>query len=639
MLVLGLTLLAAVPRLDGLDRLGFYGDEETTALPARALAESGEARMPSGMPYTRALPATWLNALSANAFGVEREFSYRLPTAIFGTLTVPLLFLLARGLFGTGVALIAALMLALSEWHILTSREARMYAPFLFFYLATALMLLRWIRDGDPRRLFGACAAYLAAASLHIAAAMIALFPLLALAWPAWRRPAPAHLIALAAAAAGIAWIYDRIVVATAFKSLKTANPTDETGESAAPSAATTAAELPIEILLMGGLGACLGIWLMRRMRRSDEDSRERLRMLGQYSAAALAGGLTAAGQLHGAAIAWIAVLLLVPRPPLRAIAAPAAALALAAAVHALHAFFTLGVTDGARALLMFPFPYAWWLGEALGGVFALFLLGTILLVLTPAAAHTVPLRISALAVWIPVFAMGIAEPWGGIRYLIQVYPFLLIVAAYALLRAGEAVVRYIPRLRTRPENAALAIAVVISISGVLGSHGLVQGLAIAGDGYGPARNTHALGFPVYPDHKGAGEYVRMHRLDGDLVVAEDPLQQYWYAGPVDYWLRDPESHRHFMFFAPDGKWRDIYVASAALETGFAEALASASRPLWIITSGETYHRREQYLSEEQRRWLEEIERTHHPRYRGRDGATAVYCLNCAGGAQLPERQ
>ena len=130
-ITVALTFVATIPRLYDLGSLGFYGDEETTALPARALALGHDVKMPSGMPYNRALPLTWLNAQSAKIFGLNQEVSYRIPSAFFGILTIPLLFLFARSFVGVNVALIAALLLALSEWHIATSREARMYSSIL----------------------------------------------------------------------------------------------------------------------------------------------------------------------------------------------------------------------------------------------------------------------------------------------------------------------------------------------------------------------------------------------------------------------------------------------------------------------------------------------------------------------------
>src|SRR5207247_11442803 len=42
-----------------LGALGFYGDEDLSVLAARAVVDGQGSRMPSGMPYRRALPLTW----------------------------------------------------------------------------------------------------------------------------------------------------------------------------------------------------------------------------------------------------------------------------------------------------------------------------------------------------------------------------------------------------------------------------------------------------------------------------------------------------------------------------------------------------------------------------------------------------
>ena len=107
LITLLLILIAAFPRLYHLNSLGFYGDEETTSLPSLALAEGKGNIFPSGMPYRRALPQTWINAISAHFLGKENELAYRLPAALFGIFTIPLLFLSARPFFGTRIAFIS----------------------------------------------------------------------------------------------------------------------------------------------------------------------------------------------------------------------------------------------------------------------------------------------------------------------------------------------------------------------------------------------------------------------------------------------------------------------------------------------------------------------------------------------------
>ena len=162
-----LIVLAAIPRFVNIGTLGFYGDEETTALPARSLADGRGARMPSGMPYRRALPQTWVNAVSSKIFGADRELSYRVPAALLGTLTVPMLFLLGRYTVGGAAAFLAAVFLALSEWHIVTSREARMYAPFLFFYLGSGFFMWAWATTAKYKHLLIAILLFVLTVSLH----------------------------------------------------------------------------------------------------------------------------------------------------------------------------------------------------------------------------------------------------------------------------------------------------------------------------------------------------------------------------------------------------------------------------------------------------------------------------------------
>ncbi|MCL7983150.1 MAG: hypothetical protein M8862_11555, partial [marine benthic group bacterium] len=116
--VLALTAGGAALRLQDLGSPGFFGDEETTALAARSLAEGHGSAMPSGMPYRRALPYTWLNALSASQFGLDEELGYRVPAALIGAATVPLMYGVGAAIGGPATGMTAALLLASSGWHL-----------------------------------------------------------------------------------------------------------------------------------------------------------------------------------------------------------------------------------------------------------------------------------------------------------------------------------------------------------------------------------------------------------------------------------------------------------------------------------------------------------------------------------------
>ena len=82
--------------------------------------------MPSGMPYYRALPLTYLNAAILKVSDPGSEASYRAASAFFGAATLVILFLGARAYFGFSVAIVACCFMLLSDWHIALSREGRM---------------------------------------------------------------------------------------------------------------------------------------------------------------------------------------------------------------------------------------------------------------------------------------------------------------------------------------------------------------------------------------------------------------------------------------------------------------------------------------------------------------------------------
>ena len=74
----------------------------------------------------------------------------RMLSAILGTLTIPVMFLLGRRLMGTTVGLLAALILALSPFHVRFAQETRMYT-LLMLNVSLALLALTWILT-NPRR-------------------------------------------------------------------------------------------------------------------------------------------------------------------------------------------------------------------------------------------------------------------------------------------------------------------------------------------------------------------------------------------------------------------------------------------------------------------------------------------------------
>jgi len=70
-------------------------------------------------------------------FFSSSEFSLRLPSAIFGILSIPLIYAMGERLFGKEEGIISAFLLSISIMHLWYSQEARMYAQTLLFSLAS----------------------------------------------------------------------------------------------------------------------------------------------------------------------------------------------------------------------------------------------------------------------------------------------------------------------------------------------------------------------------------------------------------------------------------------------------------------------------------------------------------------------
>ncbi|RRR69221.1 MAG: hypothetical protein EI684_16280 [Candidatus Viridilinea halotolerans] len=126
----GILLVAALLRLPFLanNPHGLYCDEACAGYDAYALLTTGADRASTFLPlYTRSFNVfpeaiyQYLTIPSIALFGLN-EFAVRLPAAIIGILSVLALFCFVREREGRDTALVAALLLALSPWHVHFSR-------------------------------------------------------------------------------------------------------------------------------------------------------------------------------------------------------------------------------------------------------------------------------------------------------------------------------------------------------------------------------------------------------------------------------------------------------------------------------------------------------------------------------------
>jgi 4-amino-4-deoxy-L-arabinose transferase-like glycosyltransferase len=634
MLAVGLTLVAAVPRLANLGSLSFYADEETTAFPARSMAEGGGAEMPTGMWYPRALPLTWILAGSARLFGIEEDVSYRIPVALIGALTVPLLFIVGSRLVGTSAALVASLMLALSEWHLVFSRQARMYAPFLFFFLAAVGASWLWAERTRVRYLIAAAVMSAGSCLMHVLTVLAAPVFVIPLVFRSTRRTVQIGLIGLAVAAAAAAYAYNKFVERPAFAQIgERLLPTSEAGSGSSVIAWGPLSQLPPWAFALAIFGVLLGLWAAWRS-EPKETGRWDAPAISRALMAAAAGALASVGQIHGAALCLLLFVIPHPVERLRLLSTagpPLAVTAVLAAGWAVAALVRHGVVPGIKILLGFPYPYLAVLGEQFPVVVLAFGAVCVWLALTPARPENTGVRTCAVATLAVTASFGILSRWAGTRFLLSAYPFLLLTVAAGLIGVGALLGR---RLGRWGEGGAALAACVVVLSGIVGGHGLPQAVRVVELKHGQPVNRLVHMYPFRPDHEAPGWFVRMAREPGDVVIAEDPLQQRWYAGTVDYWFRSYADARQYLYRAPDTHLRDIYVNSAVFpsEAALDSVLNRSPGRVWLITSGETAANRSYYLDDWQADWLDSLASDRSPAFTGRDGVTQVYCVNCSDG-------
>lgn len=106
----------------------------------------------------------------------DSEAAVRSLSAVFGTLTIGVVYKLGLELSGRRLGLIAALFVATSEYHTVYAQEARMYTLFAFF---AALSFLAFVRLRDVHTP-GRAAFYVAATTLALYTHVYGLFVLLA---------------------------------------------------------------------------------------------------------------------------------------------------------------------------------------------------------------------------------------------------------------------------------------------------------------------------------------------------------------------------------------------------------------------------------------------------------------------------
>lgn len=133
---------------------GLYSDEAALGYNSYLLSYSGKDEFGRNWPVALQSFGDWKPPMQAwvmlpfiKIFGLN-EFSVRIPGAILGTITVWIIYFLAKNLFSEKMAWLAALLLAINPWHIFMSRVAMLVGVEVFFVSFGVLCLIKGLKNG-----------------------------------------------------------------------------------------------------------------------------------------------------------------------------------------------------------------------------------------------------------------------------------------------------------------------------------------------------------------------------------------------------------------------------------------------------------------------------------------------------------
>jgi len=261
-LLAGLTALALVVRLIGLDG-GLWYDEIRTLVDSVRSPLSRIVTVFAG-DNQHTLYSVLAN-ISVQVFG-DHPWSLRLPSALAGAATVPVLYLFAREFARHTEALLAALLLAVSYHHVWFSQSARGYAILTLLAVLSSWLLLRGLRRGAPSDFvwYGVVAAlgvytHVSMVFLVASHALACLLPLgspfSAAGLVRWRMP----LIGFVVAGLCSSLLYAPVLLEVRHSVAKAANPM----RGATPAWAVRELLRGLEIGWGGAIGALAGIGLL----------------------------------------------------------------------------------------------------------------------------------------------------------------------------------------------------------------------------------------------------------------------------------------------------------------------------------------------------------------------------------------
>ena len=514
-----IVLMGIILRFWGLGNVGLHGDEETMAMPALSILESGTPHLPSGMLYVRGIGQLYLMAFSVWLFGVS-EWALRFPSAVVGSMGVLIAFFLGKRFLNPHFNLLFVLTIALYPLLITFSQTARMYIFIVTFLMLYAVFLFRWEENDTWKNLALTFITFIVSLHFHL----LTIFSVFLFFYPFLMRPSKKRFLqsGLAFTLSGFIflayryWIRSNYFV-TISRQLKT--------EPAEPTLFNLIlSNYPITATLLLALSLLI-VFTIIRVRNNKHDL-----SIPLISKVFFLGAIAAcfffqyyAGSLLFVCGAIFHIRSNAPKKPMLIMLGFIAGLFLTHFVLFYNLEEYSSTKDVLKALAGVPSPRIMFtFFKEFPFASAVYFFPLVYAIMRMSSGSTIPdhFLFFVISVWVPLLCVGFFKWSVPIRYISMVIPFLVlsIIGGYYYLNNNIH--------PTKPagifvNKVLLPLVLVIAI-------------------INPVELKSAVnpGYDRFPDHIGAAAYMRTVELgQKDIVVAEDVLQMTYYLGKVDYWL------------------------------------------------------------------------------------------------------
>lgn len=642
-------------RVYHLGQLGLGWNEDYTIIAARGILEHHVPLFPSGILYPRAIPLSYIEAFLIQIFGFS-EFIVRAPSVLFSTLSIGMVYLLGKKLLTPKVALLAALVMSLSDWEIIVGRTARMYSMLSFLYLLSIYLMFRiTVEKQNKLRSLSLLSSILTVLTQQLGG----LLALIYFAFGYFHRDK--RLQRNFALFSGI-FVVLMFVALTSFQKYYYAQAHERAHQSLTQAelsesvnASNTIREIvkvryipvflklkdqhPLSLVFISVflLSALVGL-VIRHFKRNDGllfistlvliclalyvqqlalsayfllfYTLTRREHLWESHGRKIAGssGLLFLGLLIGASGAWICI-------------------DVATAPQVVNGNLTVGtiLASTTRSVIGFVPPLSALFLRKYPAMSLLFLVGTLLAAKRCWESREITEEYYLLILCFLPMAATSLHPQAMVdfkeRYAFFLNPYFILLFCYGMMRItsliGQAFYRSAyPKALQRAAVLFFCIGILLTTDGL----NIKRSWAAVNMHYGANAGLANIEktFLVYPDHKGPSLFVKDHYRDGDLVIAMDILVHYAYFPRVDYHLT-----RDFKGYGEG--WMNA--KSIRTADDFREIIQShRGQRIWVVSSVKKLTR---YRDDPE---IQEIIRMSTSSscglvYLGRDGSSGVYLI------------